>query len=140
RSQVRRTSGSPSPPGVTRQRPRSTTRRQRGPSRTTCSMVTVASARGSGSGTGRARAAPSIAASHSSERNCTPCIVARDDGAVAPRPEDEHPHDPVAGGWSECWSFDFASADGDLGGWVAYTRFEDHAWYQAALAGPRRQL
>lgn len=66
--------------------------------------------------------------------------MARDDGAVAPRPVDEHPHDPFGGGWSERWSFDFASADGDLGGWVAFTRFEDHAWYQAALAGPRRQL
>lgn len=66
--------------------------------------------------------------------------MARDDGAVAPRPADEHPHPPAGAGWSETWSFDFASADGDLGGWVALTRFDDHAWYQAALAGPRRQL
>lgn len=66
--------------------------------------------------------------------------MARDDGAVAPRPVDEHPHDPVGAGWSETWSFDFVSADGDLGGWVAFTRFGDHAWYQVALAGPRRQL
>lgn len=59
---------------------------------------------------------------------------------MVPRPADEHPHDPVADGWSETWSFDFASADGELGGWVALTRFADHAWYQASLAGPHRQL
>jgi hypothetical protein len=66
--------------------------------------------------------------------------VARDDGRVALRPADEHPH-PLAGdGWSESWSFDLASADGELGAWVAFTRFDDHAWYQAMLAGPHRQL
>jgi hypothetical protein len=59
---------------------------------------------------------------------------------VAPRPADEHPHPPVGPGWSETWSFDLAAADGDLGAWVAYTRLADHAWYQAALTGPRRQL
>jgi hypothetical protein len=46
----------------------------------------------------------------------------------------------VDGDWSETWSFDFASADGEVGGWAALTRFADHAWYQAALTGPRRQL
>lgn len=66
--------------------------------------------------------------------------MARDDGAVAPRPADEHPHPSTGGGWSETWSFDLASADGELGGWVAFTRFDDHAWYQAMLGGPRRQL
>ena len=59
---------------------------------------------------------------------------------MAPRPADEHPHEPVDGDWSETWSFDFASADGEVGGWAALTRFADHAWYQAALTGPRRQL
>lgn len=59
---------------------------------------------------------------------------------MAPRPADEHPHEPVDGDWSETWSFDFASADGELGGWAALTRFADHAWYHAALAGPHRQL
>lgn len=59
---------------------------------------------------------------------------------MAPRPADEHPHEPGGDGWSETWSFDLASADGDLGGWVAFTRFADHAWYHAMLAGPRRQL
>jgi hypothetical protein len=66
--------------------------------------------------------------------------VARDDGAVAPRPADEHPHPPDGDGWSETWSFDLASADGEVGGWVAFTRLADHAWYQATLAGPHRQL
>lgn len=66
--------------------------------------------------------------------------MARDDGRVAPRPADEHPHEPVRDGWSETWSFDLASADGELGGWVAFTRHTDHAWYHAMLAGPRRQL
>jgi hypothetical protein len=66
--------------------------------------------------------------------------VARDDCGVAPRPADEHPHPPVGDGWSETWSFDLASADGELGAWVAFTRFADHAWYQAMLTGPRRQL
>ena len=66
--------------------------------------------------------------------------MARDDCPVAPRPADEHPHEPGGDGWSETWSFDLASADGDLGGWVAFTRFADHAWYHAMLAGPRRQL
>lgn len=59
---------------------------------------------------------------------------------MAPRPEDERPHPHGGDGWSERWSFDFASADGELGGWVTLTRFAGHAWYQAALAGPRRQL
>ncbi|HEY1119211.1 MAG TPA: hypothetical protein VGE43_15975 [Acidimicrobiales bacterium] len=59
---------------------------------------------------------------------------------MAPHPADEHPHEPGGDGWSETWSFDLASADGDLGGWVAFTRFADHAWYHAMLAGPRRQL
>lgn len=66
--------------------------------------------------------------------------MARDDGRVALRPADEHPHEPVGPGWSETWSFDLASADGALGGWVAYTRFAGHAWYHAMLAGPHRQL
>ncbi len=66
--------------------------------------------------------------------------MARDDGHVAPRPADEHPHEPVGDRWSETWSFDLASADGELGGWVAFTRHADHAWYQAMLTGPRRQL
>lgn len=66
--------------------------------------------------------------------------MARDDARVAPRPADEHPHDPGGATWSETWSFDLASADGELGGWVAFTRLADHAWYQAMLAGPRRQL
>jgi hypothetical protein len=66
--------------------------------------------------------------------------VARDDGEVAPRPADEHPHEPAGDGWSETWSFDLASADGELGGWVAFTRHADHAWYHAMLTGPRRQL
>ncbi len=58
------------------------------------------------------------------------------------RASDERPHDPPAGvdGWSETWSFDFASADGDLGGWSRFTRLADRCWYQAMLAGPRRQL
>lgn len=63
---------------------------------------------------------------------------------MAPRPEDEQPHEPPPGaagyGWSETWSFDFAAADGALGGWVRVTRFVDRLWYEAALAGPRRQL
>lgn len=59
---------------------------------------------------------------------------------MPPRPEDEHPHPPAGAGWSETWSFDLVSADGDLGGWVAFSRFTEHAWYQAMLAGPRRQL
>jgi len=66
--------------------------------------------------------------------------VARDDGRVAPRPADEHPHEPGGPGWSETWSFDLAAADGGLGAWVAFTRFAGHAWYQAALTGPHRQL
>lgn len=63
---------------------------------------------------------------------------------MAPRPEDEHPHaaPPGASGdaWSETWLFDFAAADGALGGWVRVTRLVDRSWYEAALAGPRRQL
>lgn len=61
---------------------------------------------------------------------------------MPPAPQDEHPHAPDGDpeGWSEAWTFDFASADGDLGGWVRYVRFTDRAWYHAALAGPRRQL
>src|SRR3546814_3614161 len=140
RSLVSRTSGSPSGSESTQHAPRSITSRQRATSRTTCSMLTVTSASGSGSGTTRSRAAASMAATHSSERNCTRCIVARDDCPVAPRPADEHPHEPGGDGWSETWSFDRKSADGDLGGWVAFTRFADHAWYHAMLAGPRRQL
>lgn len=66
--------------------------------------------------------------------------MARDDGRVAPRPADEHPHEPDGEGWSETWSFDLASADGELGGWVAFTRHHGHAWYQAMLTGPHRQL
>jgi hypothetical protein len=63
--------------------------------------------------------------------------------AMSPAPTDEQPHTSPPGvgdTWSETWSFDFATADGDLGGWVRFTRFADHAWYQAALAGPRRPL
>jgi hypothetical protein len=62
--------------------------------------------------------------------------------AMPPAPEDEGPHDaPAEGGpWSEAWSFDFATADGQLGGWIRYVRFADRAWYQAMLAGPNRQL
>jgi len=63
---------------------------------------------------------------------------------VAPRPEDEHPHQPPPGAvgdaWSETWCFDFAAADGAVGGWVRLTRLVDRIWYEAALAGPRRQL
>lgn len=59
---------------------------------------------------------------------------------MAPRTADEHPHAATGDGWSETWSFDLASADGELGGWVAFTRFADHAWYQAMLTGPHRQL
>lgn len=66
--------------------------------------------------------------------------MARDDCGVAPRPADEHPHRPGGAGWSETWSFDLTAADGELGGWVSFTRFADHAWYHAMLAGPRRQL
>lgn len=60
--------------------------------------------------------------------------------AMPPAPSDELPHAPVGGGWSESWTFDFATADGQLGGSVRYVRFADHAWYEALLAGPRRQL
>ena len=69
--------------------------------------------------------------------------MARDDGPVVPRPADEHPHAPTADDgvpWSETWSFDFAAADGELGGWVRFTRLADRAWYEAMLTGPRRQL
>ena len=63
------------------------------------------------------------------------------------RPADERPHQPDAGAgpWSESWWFDFATADGRLGGWVRFTRHPaagggGSAWYQAMLAGPDRQL
>ncbi|HEX4902877.1 MAG TPA: hypothetical protein VFV42_08715 [Acidimicrobiales bacterium] len=56
------------------------------------------------------------------------------------RPADEHPHPASGPDWSETWTFDLASADGSLGGWVSLTRFAGHAWYQAALVGPHRQL
>jgi hypothetical protein len=59
---------------------------------------------------------------------------------MPPAPADEQPHAPVGEAWSEAWSFDFATADGHLGGWIRYVRFADHAWYQAMLAGPNRQL
>lgn len=52
---------------------------------------------------------------------------------------DERPHETIEDA-SESWSFDFAAADGSLGGWARLTRHPSHAWYQAMLAGPRRQL
>ena len=64
-------------------------------------------------------------------------------------PADEYPHDATGDGTaavgstaagSETWSFDFAAADGSLGGWVRVTRHAGHSWYQAMLAGPHRQL
>lgn len=61
--------------------------------------------------------------------------------AMPPAPSDELPHEPDGTGpFSETWSFDFATADGHLGGWVRYARFADRAWYQAMLTGPGRQL
>lgn len=54
-------------------------------------------------------------------------------------PADERPHETI-GSTSETWSFDFVAADGSLGGWVRLTRHPTHAWYQAMLTGPRRQL
>jgi len=62
---------------------------------------------------------------------------------MSPAPHDERPHPRPAGagdGWAESWTFDFASADGHLGGWVRYARLAGHAWYEAALAGSHRQL
>ncbi len=56
------------------------------------------------------------------------------------RPSDERPHPPGAEHWRESWWFDFATADGLLGGWVRFTRHRDHAWYEAMLTGPHRQL
>lgn len=69
-------------------------------------------------------------------------ILTRDDGRVVPSPVDEQPHQPPDGApsWSESWSFDFAAADGELGGWVRFTRLADRCWYHALLAGPHRQL
>lgn len=63
--------------------------------------------------------------------------------AMPPAPRDELVHpapaDPAAG-WCERWTFAFVRADAHLGAWVRFTRFADHAWYEAALTGAHRQL
>ena len=58
-------------------------------------------------------------------------------------PEDARPTpDPVwerrHPGGPESWSFDFATADGALGGFVGLTIWARTAWYWAALVGRRR--
>lgn len=58
-------------------------------------------------------------------------------------PGDERRHDPGPElHWAESWSFDFASASGDLGGWARLTLLPNRgvAWYHAFLTGPDRQL
>jgi hypothetical protein len=62
---------------------------------------------------------------------------------VRPRPADERPHRPGPDpGWEESWHFDFAAADGSLGGFVrlALRPGDGTAWYWAYLAGPRRAV
>jgi hypothetical protein len=62
--------------------------------------------------------------------------------AHSPERADERPHPPGGPGWEESWSFDFATADGALGGFVrlALRPGEGRAWYWAYLAGRRRAL
>ncbi len=70
--------------------------------------------------------------------------------SVTVEPRDERPHQPPDDGdgaapdvpWSDSWVFDFAAADGTLGGWVRITRFPElgRSWYEAVVAGPRQQL
>jgi hypothetical protein len=62
---------------------------------------------------------------------------------VAPRPADERRHPPGAeAGWEESWYFDFATADGRLGGFVrmALRPGEGRAWYWGYLARPGRAV
>lgn len=58
-------------------------------------------------------------------------------------PLDERRHEPGTElRWAESWSFDFASADGALGGWARLTLVPQSgvAWYHGFLTGPDRQL
>jgi len=58
-------------------------------------------------------------------------------------PADERRHEPgPEPDWSEAWSFDFATADGSLGGYVELCLHPRRgvAWYWAALAGPGRSF
>lgn len=56
---------------------------------------------------------------------------------------DERPHTPGPEPlWSESWYFDFASASGDLGGYVRIGRYPNLGvcWYWACLVGADRRL
>lgn len=56
-------------------------------------------------------------------------------------PADEAPHELADAGPSACdvWTFEFATPDAALAGWVRYVRFADHAWYVAHLVGEHRR-
>ncbi|MBN2624215.1 MAG: hypothetical protein JXA83_12630 [Acidimicrobiales bacterium] len=56
---------------------------------------------------------------------------------------DERPHEPDAETWwNESWYFDFATADGSLGGYVRLGLYpnQDMVWYWACLVGEGRPL
>ena len=57
-----------------------------------------------------------------------------------PRPTDERPHAPGDGAWAERWRFEFATADGHLGGTVDFERRADHVGYRAAVVGREHPL
>ncbi len=60
-------------------------------------------------------------------------------GYATPEPADERRHEPGSEAlWSESWYFDFATADGDLGGYVRVGLYPnlDAAWYWAYVVRP----